>query len=59
MMKTITLWVGIVLLLVGCGQKGALYLPEKPSKKPAISAVNEINETDVNEQNLQENHNDY
>lgn len=31
-MKTITLWAGIVLLLVGCGQKGALYLPDEPHK---------------------------
>jgi predicted small lipoprotein YifL len=37
----------VLILLAGCGSKGALYLPEKPaSEEPAATQQSEGNEDD-------------
>lgn len=51
---------GFLLLCVSaCGQKGALYLPEKPSNSPVGVNQDKTEQADLTEENLQENPNDY
>lgn len=62
-----TKFVLIAVLCLGlsaCGQKGALYLPEKPNKSSVhqpqgMNEQDDFTQTDLTEENLQENPNDY
>lgn len=62
-----TKFVFIAVLCLGlsaCGQKGALYLPEKPNKSSVhqpqgMNEQDDFTQADLTEENLQENPNDY